>query len=243
MTKKERALLAVQTLEEVYPQATCALQYEKPYELLIAVRLSAQCTDARVNQITPKLFAAYPTLESLAAADIGDLEEIVRPCGFYHMKARSIKEMSAQLLLHFGGVVPDNMKDLLSLSGVGRKTANLILGDVYGKPAIVADTHFIRITGRLGLTKSQRPCTGGKDLRPLIPPERSSDFVIGWCGSAEIPAVHESPGARAVHGGILSLPASKGEFRDSRQGEMLRNAQRICLKKMNCTPENIFKIY
>ena len=101
MTKKERALLAVQTLEEVYPQATCALQYEKPYELLIAVRLSAQCTDARVNQITPKLFAAYPTLESLAAADIGDLEEIVRPCGFYHMKARSIKEMSAQLLLHF----------------------------------------------------------------------------------------------------------------------------------------------
>lgn len=149
MTKKERALLAVQTLEEVYPQATCALQYEKPYELLIAVRLSAQCTDARVNQITPKLFAAYPTLESLAAADIGDLEEIVRPCGFYHMKARSIKEMSAQLLLHFGGVVPDNMKDLLSLSGVGRKTANLILGDVYGKPAIVADTHFIRITGRL----------------------------------------------------------------------------------------------
>lgn len=157
MTKKERALLAVQTLEEVYPQATCALQYEKPYELLIAVRLSAQCTDARVNQITPKLFAAYPTLESLAAADIGDLEEIVRPCGFYHMKARSIKEMSAQLLLHFGGVVPDNMKDLLSLSGVGRKTANLILGDVYGKPAIVADTHFIRITGRLGLTKSKDP--------------------------------------------------------------------------------------
>lgn len=104
MTKKERALLAVQTLEEVYPQATCALQYEKPYELLIAVRLSAQCTDARVNQITPKLFAAYPTLESLAAADIADLEDIVRPCGFFHMKAKSIKEMSAQLILNFGGV-------------------------------------------------------------------------------------------------------------------------------------------
>ena len=118
MTKKERALLAVQTLEEVYPQATCALQYEKPYELLIAVRLSAQCTDARVNQITPKLFAAYPTLESLAAADIADLEDIVRPCGFFHMKAKSIKEMSAQLILNFGGVVPDNMEDLLSLSGV-----------------------------------------------------------------------------------------------------------------------------
>ena len=197
MTKKERALLAVQTLEEVYPQATCALQYEKPYELLIAVRLSAQCTDARVNQITPKLFATYPTLESLAAADIGDLEEIVRPCGFYHMKARSIKEMSAQLLLHFGGVVPDNMKDLLSLSGVGRKTANLILGDVYGKPAIVADTHFIRITGRLGITdgskdplrverqlRESNPVQVEKDLRPLIPPERSSDFChrVVWFG-------------------------------------------------------------
>ena len=165
MTKKERALLAVQTLEEVYPQATCALQYEKPYELLIAVRLSAQCTDARVNQITPK-------------------EDIVRPCGFFHMKAKSIKEMSAQLILNFGGVVPDNMEDLLSLSGVGRKTANLILGDVYGKPAIVADTHFIRITGRLGLTKSKDPVQVEKDLRPLIPPERSSDFChrVVWFG-------------------------------------------------------------
>lgn len=221
MTKKERALLAVQTLEEVYPQATCALQYEKPYELLIAVRLSAQCTDARVNQITPKLFAAYPTLESLAAADIGDLEEIVRPCGFYHMKARSIKEMSAQLLLHFGGVVPDNMKDLLSLSGVGRKTANLILGDVYGKPAIVADTHFIRITGRLGLTKSKDPVQVEKDLRPLIPPERSSDFChrVVWVRQRYLPCT-KAPVQELSHGGILLPPeASKGEFRDSRQGK------------------------
>ena len=177
MTKKERALLAVQTLEEVYPQATCALQYEKPYELLIAVRLSAQCTDARVNQITPKLFAAYPTLESLAAADIADLEDIVRPCGFFHMKAKSIKEMSAQLILNFGGVVPDNMEDLLSLSGVGRKTANLILGDVYGKPAIVADTHFIRITGRLGLTDgSKDPLKVEQQLRKVIPPEEANNF-------------------------------------------------------------------
>ena len=177
MTKKERALLAVQTLEEVYPQATCALQYEKPYELLIAVRLSAQCTDARVNQITPKLFAAYPTLESLAAADIADLEDIVRPCGFFHMKAKSIKEMSAQLILNFGGVVPDNMEDLLSLSGVGRKTANLILGDVYGKPAIVADTHFIRITGRLGITDgSKDPVKVEQQLRKAIPPAESGPF-------------------------------------------------------------------
>ena len=194
---------------------------EKPYELLIAVRLSAQCTDARVNQITPKLFAAYPTLESLAAADIGDLEEIVRPCGFYHMKARSIKEMSAQLLLHFGGVVPDNMKDLLSLSGVGRKTANLILGDVYGKPAIVADTHFIRITGRLGLTKSKDPVQVGKRSPPADPAGAFLGLLSsGWCGSAEIPAVHESPGARAVPWRHSVPPeASKGEFRDSRQGK------------------------
>ena len=234
MTKKERALLAVQTLEEVYPQATCALQYEKPYELLIAVRLSAQCTDARVNQITPKLFAAYPTLESLAAADIADLEEIVRPCGFFHMKAKSIKEMSAQLILNFGGVVPDNMEDLLSLSGVGRKTANLILGDVYGKPAIVADTHFIRITGRLGLTKSKDPVQVEKDLRPLIPRSALRTSATVWYGLAETPAVPENRSARDVpwrhsarHG------ANKRAVHRHWTGEVLRNAQRICLK-MNC---------
>ena len=184
MRKKELAKEVIERLKKEYPDAGCSLEYDQAWKLLVSVRLAAQCTDARVNQITPKLFAAYPTLESLAAADIGDLEEIVRPCGFYHMKARSIKEMSAQLLLHFGGVVPDNMKDLLSLSGVGRKTANLILGDVYGKPAIVADTHFIRITGRLGLTKSKDPVQVEKDLRPLIPPERSSDFChrVVWFG-------------------------------------------------------------
>ena len=184
MTKEKLALEVIDRLKKEYPDVGCTLDYDQAWKLLVSVRLAAQCTDARVNQITPKLFAAYPTLESLAAADIGDLEEIVRPCGFYHMKARSIKEMSAQLLLHFGGVVPDNMKDLLSLSGVGRKTANLILGDVYGKPAIVADTHFIRITGRLGLTKSKDPVQVEKDLRPLIPPERSSDFChrVVWFG-------------------------------------------------------------
>ena len=184
MTKKERALRACEVLEAVYPDALCALQYEKPYELLMAVRLSAQCTDVRVNQVTPKLFAAYPSLEAFAQADIGDLEEIVRPCGFYRMKAKSLKEMAIQLLTQFDGVVPDTMEELLTLSGVGRKTANLILGDVYGKPAIVADTHFIRITGRLGLTKSKDPVQVERDLRPLVPPERSSDFChrIVWFG-------------------------------------------------------------
>lgn len=184
MTKRERALLACETLEHIYPEATCALQYEKPYELLVAVRLSAQCTDARVNHVTPKLFKTYPTLEALAQAKIADLEEIVRPCGFYHMKAKSIKEMAGQLLEKYDGKVPDTMEDLLTLSGVGRKTANLILGDVYGKPAIVADTHFIRITGRLGLTNSKDPTQVERDLRPLVPPERSSDFChrIVWFG-------------------------------------------------------------
>ena len=182
--KKKLAAKVIAALKKEYPDAGCTLDYNEAWKLLVSVRLAAQCTDARVNQITPKLFAAYPTLESLAAADIADLEEIVRPCGFFHMKAKSIKEMSAQLILNFGGVVPDNMEDLLSLSGVGRKTANLILGDIYGKPAIVADTHFIRITGRLGLTKSKDPVQVEKDLRPLIPPERSSDFChrVVWFG-------------------------------------------------------------
>lgn len=184
MTKKERTLRACEVLEAVYPDALCALQYEKPYELLIAVRLSAQCTDKRVNLITPILFEKYPTLEALAQADIADLEEIVKPCGFYHMKAKSIKEMTGQLLHDYGGKVPDTMDELLKLSGVGRKTANLILGDVYGQPAIVADTHFIRITGRLGLTDSKDPVQVERDLRPLVPPERSSDFChrIVWFG-------------------------------------------------------------
>ena len=199
-------MLAVQTLEEVYPQATCALQYEKPYELLIAVRLSAQCTDARVNQITPKLFAAYPTLESLAAADIADLEDIVRPCGFFHMKAKSIKEMSAQLILNFGGVVPDNMEDLLSLSGVGRKTANLILGDVYGKPAIVADTHFIRITGRLGADQVQRSRTGG-ERPPAADPAGALFGLLPPCGMVRqrhLPCQKTAVQGMS-HGGILPV--------------------------------------
>lgn len=176
MTKKQRILFVVEELEKMYPDAQCALQYEKPWQLLMAVRLSAQCTDKRVNEVTPGLFEAYPTLEKMAEANIEDLEEIVRPCGFYHMKAKSLKEMAIQLLSWHNGVVPDSMEELLKLSGVGRKTANLILGDVYHQPAIVTDTHFIRITGRLGFTKSKEPAQVEKDLRPLVPPERSADF-------------------------------------------------------------------
>lgn len=176
MTKPELVQKVAEALTERYPDVACALKYEKPYQLLMAVRLSAQCTDARVNLITPILFERYPTLESFVEADIEELESIVKPCGFYHMKAKSIKEMAIQLLTKYNGIVPDNMKDLLSLSGVGRKTANLILGDIYGQPAIVTDTHFIRIMGRLGLTESRDPVQVERDLRPIVPPDGSADF-------------------------------------------------------------------
>ncbi len=176
MTKKEIASLAVSELEKLYPDAVCTLDYEKPYELLFATRLAAQCTDARVNIVTKTLFAKYPTLEAFAEVDLAELEQDVKPCGFYRNKAKSLKEMAGQLINDFGGVVPDTMEELLSLSGVGRKTANLILGDVYGKPAMVTDTHCIRITGRLGLTKNKEPAKVEKDLVKLIPPEVSSDF-------------------------------------------------------------------
>lgn len=176
MNKKERTLEAVRILKERYPDAICSLVYEKPYELMIATRLSAQCTDARVNIVTKDLFVKYPTLESFAEADLSELEEMIRPCGFFKTKAKSIKEAAQRLLYVYGGVIPDTMGELLTLPGIGRKTANLLLGDVYGKPAVVADTHFIRITGRLGLTKNTEPAKVEADLRKLLPPEESSDF-------------------------------------------------------------------
>ena len=176
MTKKEKALLAVEALEKLYPDARCSLIYSRPYELMIAVRLSAQCTDARVNIVTETLFKKYPTLQSFADADLAELEQDVKPCGFYRNKAKSIKETAILLLRDFGGEVPDSMEELLRLPGIGRKTANLLLGDLYGKPAVVTDTHFIRITGRLGLTKNKEPKKVEDDLVRLLPPERSSDF-------------------------------------------------------------------
>ena len=176
MTKQEVANLAVEELEKLYPDIKCSLKYSNPYELMFATRLSAQCTDARVNIVNEKLFKKYPTLESFADADLEELEQDVKPCGFYHMKAKNLKEMARQLLDNFNGKVPDNMEDLLTLSGIGRKTANLVLGDVYGKPAVVTDTHFIRITGRLGLTKNKEPAKVEKDLVKLLPPDKSSRF-------------------------------------------------------------------
>lgn len=176
MTKKQRALAVIERLKEKYPDAICSLTYRKDYELLIATRLSAQCTDARVNIVTKDLFAQFPTVESFAQADLSQVEEIVKPCGLYKTKAKSIVEMCKILLEHFDGKVPDNMEDLLTLPGVGRKTANLILGDIFHKPAIVCDTHCIRITNLLGLTDTKDPAKCEEQLRKILPPEESSDL-------------------------------------------------------------------
>jgi endonuclease-3 len=176
MTKKERAAQAVLLLKEAYPDAVCSLTYQKPYELLIAVRLSAQCTDARVNLITPHLFAAYPTLEALAGADVEDVGRIIKSCGLYRTKARDIVALSGMLLDDYGGVVPDEIDELLRLPGVGRKTANLIVGDVYGKPAVVCDTHCIRITNLLGLTTTKDPLKCERELRACLPMDEANDF-------------------------------------------------------------------
>lgn len=174
VTKKAQGILSA--LKEAYPDALCALEYGKDYELMIAVRLSAQCTDARVNLITPALFEKYPTLESFAQADIGEVEQMVHSCGFYHHKARDIVLACQMLLSDFGGKVPDNMEDLLKLPGVGRKTANLLLGDIYGQEGYVCDTHCIRICGKLGLTSGKDPLKVEMQLRKKIPPEESSNF-------------------------------------------------------------------
>ena len=175
MDKKVSAV--IQILKEQYPNALCALQYEKDYELMIAVRLSAQCTDARVNQITPALFAAYPTLEAMAAANVEDVENYVRTWGFFRQKAKDIVLACQMLISNFDGKVPDTMEALLQLPGVGRKTANLLLGDIYGIPgSVVCDTHCIRISNRLGLAKGKEPEKVEQQLRAILPPDESSDF-------------------------------------------------------------------
>jgi len=176
MRSKKDVSEIIRLLELEYPLADCTLDYDKAYELLFSVRLAAQCTDARVNEVTPALFSAYPTLESIAAADIADIERYVRSCGFYHAKARDIVASAQMLLSEFGGRVPDTMEDLLRLPGVGRKSANLILGDVYGKPAVVVDTHCIRLTNRIGLSVGKDPAKVEAQLREQLPPEKSNDF-------------------------------------------------------------------
>ena len=178
MRTQEQVNAIVGRLEEEYPLAECTLDYGKDYELLFSVRLAAQCTDERVNQITPALFERFPTLESFAEADVEEVERYVKPCGFYHTKARDIVECAKILLLRHGGKVPGSMEELLKLPGVGRKTANLILGDVFHAPgAVVVDTHCIRLSNRMGLVDGLKdPAKIEPILRAQLPPEKSSDF-------------------------------------------------------------------
>ena len=176
MTKKERAALAISLLEQKYPDAICSLTYQKPHELLIATRLAAQCTDKRVNMVTTALFGEYPTIEALNEAPLERIEELIKTCGLYKTKARDIKGIAKMLVEDFHSVVPDNMEDLLKLPGIGRKTANLMLGDVFHKPAIVCDTHCIRITNLLGLSDTKDPYKVEMQLRKVLDPEKSNDF-------------------------------------------------------------------
>ena len=177
MKSKAAVRRIVDALKRVYPDARCSLAYEKDYELLFAVRLSAQCTDARVNLVAPSLYRRFPTLEAFANASYEEVGEAIRSCGFYRTKAKDIVEGAKILLEKHGGRVPATMEELTALPGVGRKTANLILGDIYGEPAYVCDTHCIRITGRLGLTDGSRdPLRVERQLRAVLPPEESNDF-------------------------------------------------------------------
>jgi len=167
----------IRLLELEYPLAECSLDFEDAYHLLVSVRLAAQCTDARVNMVTPALFAEFPTPEKMAQADVEKVEEYIRTCGFYHGKARDIVAAAKMLVDDFGGRVPDNMDDLLKLPGVGRKSANLILGDVYNIPgSIVVDTHCIRLTNRIGYVDIKDPVKIEHKLRQILPPEKSNDF-------------------------------------------------------------------
>lgn len=183
--KKIRAAEVVRALEEKYPDATCALKYEgDPWRLLVMGRLSAQCTDARVNIVCEELFRRFPDAKAMADAPIGEIERLVYSCGVYKVKAQNIKDFSRIIVEEFNGKVPDTMEDLLMLPGVGRKIANLILGDIYGKPAIVADTHCIRISNRLGLANSKTPEKVEKALVEIVDPEKQSDFChrLVWFG-------------------------------------------------------------
>ena len=177
--KKKRLSLIVERLKEIYPDAECALNYGgDPWKLLVMGRLSAQCTDARVNIVCEELFSRFPTADAMANGDISEIESIIKPCGLYHMKAANIQDASRMLITDFDGTLPDNMEDLLKLPGVGRKIANLLLGDVFAKEAIVTDTHCIRICGRLGMypEKEKDPTKIEKILRELIDLKEGSDF-------------------------------------------------------------------
>ncbi|MBE7012732.1 MAG: endonuclease III [Ruminococcaceae bacterium] len=176
MNKKEKILAIKEVFDSLYPDAECSLDFTTPHELLVAVQLSAQCTDARVNIVTKTLFERYTSPMDFATADEDELAQIIRSCGFYRTKAKNIIASSKDIVEKFGGKVPDTMEDLTSLAGVGRKTANLILGDVYGKPAVVVDTHAIRLSNRIGLTTNKDPVKIEYDLKKIVPSDYQSRF-------------------------------------------------------------------
>ena len=177
MNKKKQALEIIERLKNEYPDAGCTLDYDDAWKLLVSVRLAAQCTDARVNVVVQDLYAKFPTMEALAAAEVDEIEEIVRPCGLGRSKARDISLCMKMLMEEYGGRVPDDFDALLKLPGVGRKSANLIMGDVFGKPAIVTDTHCIRLVNRMGLVDNvKEPKKVEMALWKIIPPEEGSDF-------------------------------------------------------------------
>ena len=176
MTKKERAVACVEALKARYPDAVCSLQARDAFQLLVATRLSAQCTDERVNLVTPALFARFPTPAAMAAAPVEEVEDLIRSCGLYKTKAQSLVAMSRMLTEEYGGEVPGTLEELTRLPGIGRKTANLICGDIYGLPAVVADTHLIRITNRIGLVDTKDPYKVELALKKLLPPEESNAF-------------------------------------------------------------------
>ncbi len=176
MTKKERVIKAVESLEKLYPDAICSLDYTDAFQLLIATRLSAQCTDARVNMVTPELFSKYPDAAAMSKAPIEDIENLIKTCGLYKTKAKDLVGIAKMITEDFSGIVPDTIEQLTRLPGVGRKTANLVCGDVYGKPAVVTDTHFIRLCNRLGFVKTTNPLQVENVMKKLLPPDKSNDF-------------------------------------------------------------------
>ncbi len=176
MTEKELVQKAVAALKELYPDAVCSLNYGDPFQLLIATRLSAQCTDARVNIVTPALFERFPDAKSFAEADLAEVEELIKTCGLYNSKAKDLIGIGKKIMSDYGGNVPDSIEELTGLPGVGRKTANLIMGDVFGLPAVVTDTHFIRFCNRLGVVKTRDPFKVEQKMRGLLPPEESNNF-------------------------------------------------------------------
>ena len=176
MRKRERTTEAVKRLEALYPDAVCSLTYTDAFQLLIATRLSAQCTDKRVNMVTPALFAEFPDAKSMGEAPLSRVEELIKTCGLYKTKAKDLVAIGKEITERFGGKVPDTIEELITLPGIGRKTANLVCGDIYGKPAVVTDTHFIRLCNRLGLVETTNPLSVEKQMRKLLPPEKSNDF-------------------------------------------------------------------